>query len=70
MISQLPYRHDLPTVDETTQKRLHWLEEEQKAQADGDVEKIRECRANSEQMDSATGQTECSCPGKNVPHCL
>jgi hypothetical protein len=67
MTAQLPYRHDLPTVEDTTQKRLHWLDEEQKAQAAGDVEKIRECRANSEQMTRQLARLNALTPGKMCP---
>ncbi len=67
MIASLPYRHDLPTLEETTQNRERWLGEEQKAQATGDVARIRECRANGEQMTRQLTRLNALAPGKLCP---
>ena len=46
---QLPYRHDLPTIEHTTAERDHWMIEESKAIETGDEKQIRNCRAQIEQ---------------------
>lgn len=50
LVVELPYRHDLPTVDETTRSRDHWQQEEALAREKNDMPRIRDCRANVEQM--------------------
>ena len=46
----LPYRHDLPTLEETKKAHEHWSREEATAHASGDAQKARDCRAMVEQM--------------------
>ena len=46
----LPYRAGLPTKQETEQDRVRWLSEQAKAEQAGDEDRVRECRARSEQM--------------------
>jgi len=67
IVASLPYRHDLPTLEETAFNREHWLAEEQKAQAGGDVARIRECRANGEQMTRQLTRLNALAPGKICP---
>jgi hypothetical protein len=45
----LPYRHDLPTVEQTTHEREYWLEQETQASAARDTAKMQTCRAEVEQ---------------------
>uniref|UniRef100_A0A7C2NX49 Neutral/alkaline non-lysosomal ceramidase N-terminal domain-containing protein n=1 Tax=Schlesneria paludicola TaxID=360056 RepID=A0A7C2NX49_9PLAN len=45
---ELPYRHDLPTVEQTTAERDHWLAEETRARTAGDHDRLRQCRAEAE----------------------
>lgn len=47
---ELPYRDDLPTVEHTSAERDRWQHEEQQARVSGDELRIRDCRANVEQM--------------------
>jgi hypothetical protein len=47
---ELPYRHDLPSLDETKAAHLKWQDEEAKARACGNMQKARDCRALVEQM--------------------
>lgn len=46
----LPYRHDLPTLEETKSAHQNWTAVEAKARAAGDDQKARDCRALVEQM--------------------
>lgn len=63
----LPYRHDLPTVDETTRNRDRWLHEEELARQAGDAIRIRDCRANVEQMTRQLARLAALVPGKTFP---
>jgi hypothetical protein len=49
MVVPLPYRHDLPTLEQTVSEREHWLSEEVKARAADDITRLRDCRAQVEQ---------------------
>src|SRR5262249_40078791 len=46
---ELPYRHDLPSLDETRAAHVRWQQEEASAHAAGDMQKARDCRALVEQ---------------------
>ena len=67
IVAELPYRHDLPTIAETTAKRDYWFAEEEGARAAGHVERIRECRANGEQMTRQLARLNALAPGKSCP---
>lgn len=67
LVSQLPYRHDLPTIDETNARREQWLQEEQQAQTTGDIARIRECRAHGEQMTRQLARLAALASGKLCP---
>lgn len=67
IIVDLPYRHDLPTIEETNANRQHWLEQEQVAHTASDLDRIRECRANSEQMTRQLARLNALAPGKSCP---
>jgi hypothetical protein len=47
---ELPYRHDLPTIDETQSELLRWRQAEQDAQQANDAAAARDCRAQVERM--------------------
>ncbi len=64
---ELPYRHDLPTIEETTSRRTYWLEEEAKARTGGDTEQLRKCRANAEQMTRQLTRLQALAPGRCCP---
>jgi hypothetical protein len=46
----LPYRHDLPTLEETRAGLEQWQADEERARAAGDADRARECRARVEQL--------------------
>jgi hypothetical protein len=48
--AELPYRPDLPTIDETLAEQERWSGEERRAQEKGDAILARDCRAKVERM--------------------
>lgn len=50
IVVDLPYRDDLPTLDETRRERSQWEAEEAAARAANDTARARDCRARVEQM--------------------
>jgi hypothetical protein len=67
LIIDLPYRHDLPTIEQTTSEREHWLNEESKARAANDELRIRDCRAQVEQRTRQLTRLNNLIPGKSYP---
>jgi len=67
LVVELPYRHDLPTVEETTSDREHWLAEEARARAAGDEALVRDCRAQVEQRTRQLQRLNCLVPGRAYP---
>lgn len=63
----LPWRHDLPRLDDTRRNREHWLAQEAEARARGDESAIRNCRANVEQMTRQITRLEALAPGPVCP---
>ncbi len=63
----LPYRHDLPSLEETKAAHLQWQQEEEKARAAGDLQKARDCRALVEQMNRQIGRLKFLPAGKVFP---
>jgi hypothetical protein len=63
----LPYRHDLPTVEQTTTERDHWLAEENRARAAGDEDRLRHCRAQTEQRTRQLARLAALVPGRAYP---
>ncbi len=51
VVAELPYRHDLPSIDETRAQLTHWNELERQAATNGEVERQAYCRAMGEQME-------------------
>jgi len=64
---QLPYRHDLPTIDQTTAEREHWIAEGSKAIETGDENQIRMCRAQIEQRTRQLTRLNALVPGDTYP---
>lgn len=63
----LPYRHDLPTIEQTLAERERWQREEEQARTSGDKIRIRDCRANVEQMTRQLRRLESLPAGKGYP---
>lgn len=63
----LPYRHDLPTIEQTKREREEWTAEEAKARAAGDTARLRDCRAEIEQRSRQLTRLELLAPGKSYP---
>jgi hypothetical protein len=63
----LPYRDDLPTVEHTLAQRERWQGEEERARAGGDEARIRDCRAEVEQMTRQLRRLESLPSGKSFP---
>jgi len=61
---EVPYRHDLPTIAQTEADRDRWLVLEEEAKQANDVEAVRRCRANSEQMTRQLARLRSLAPGK------
>ncbi len=64
---ELPYRHDLPTIEQTTTERDHWLAEESVARASGDEPQLRICRAQIEQRSRQLTRLNALAPGRSWP---
>jgi hypothetical protein len=64
---ELPYRHDLPTIEATTAEREHWLAEEAAARGAGDEERLRIARAQVEQRSRQLARLGALVPGKTWP---
>ena len=64
---ELPYRHDLPTLEETQAAHRHWTQGEEKARAAGDAPKARDCRALVEQMNRRLHRLGSLPAGKTFP---
>jgi hypothetical protein len=64
---ELPYRHDLPTIEATTAEREHWLAEEAAARAAGDEERLRTARAQVEQRSRQLARLGALAPGRSWP---
>ncbi|MFN0128688.1 MAG: hypothetical protein ACKV19_18615 [Verrucomicrobiales bacterium] len=66
-VVELPYRHDLPTVDQTIAERDHWLAEETHARAASDELRVRDCRAQVEQRTRQLNRLNNLAPGRSYP---
>ena len=67
LVVDLPYRHDLPTVEQTTAEREHWLAEESLAHASNDQLRVRDCRAQVEQRTRQLNRLTNLVPGSTYP---
>ena len=63
----LPYRHDLPTIEQTTTEREEWQAEEAKARASGDEARLRDSRAQIEQRTRQLTRLNALAPGRACP---
>ncbi len=66
-VIDLPYRKDLPTMDQTLADLARWQADEQRAMERGDAEQARDCRAQSERMLRQIARLEGLPPGDSVP---
>jgi hypothetical protein len=64
----LPYRHDLPSLEETKTAHRHWQEEEEKARAEDDTARMRDCRAMVEQKQRQINRLTVLPSGKTFPY--
>ena len=67
LVIDLPYRHDLPTVEQTISEREHWLGEEARAHASKDLLRVRDCRAQVEQRTRQLTRLTNLVPGSTYP---
>ena len=67
LMVELPYRHDLPTIEQTVAEREHWLAEEGKAREAGDERRVRDCRAQVEQRTRQWNRLNNLVPGRSYP---
>ena len=67
LIVELPYRHDLPTVEQTTAEREHWLVQESLARQSGVESQLRLCRAQIEQRSRQLARLGALAPGPSWP---
>jgi hypothetical protein len=63
----MPYRADLPRVEEIQLERTRWLDEESRARESGDLVGARDCRAMVEQMTRRLTRLAALPPGKMFP---
>lgn len=67
LVVELPYRLDLPTIDQTTRERDHWLAEETLARESNDEARVRDCRAQVEQRTRQLNRLSHLTPGPSYP---
>jgi hypothetical protein len=66
-VVDLPYRHDLPSLEQTTSERDDWLAEEGRARAAGNEVRLRDCRAQVEQRTRQLDRLKNLVPGPCYP---
>jgi hypothetical protein len=67
LVVELPYRHDLPTLEQTTSEQEHWLAEEARAREANDELRVRDCRAQVEQRTRQINRLKNLVPGRCYP---
>ncbi|MFM7128817.1 MAG: hypothetical protein ACKO0V_05615 [bacterium] len=67
LVVELPYRHDLPSLETTRAEREQWQAEEAKARAAGDESRLRDCRAEVEQRTRQITRLEALVLGRVYP---
>jgi hypothetical protein len=65
---ELPYRVDLPTMEETKAELARWEAEEATARAAGDTARVRDCRAGVERMTRQIARLSSLPAGKSYPY--
>lgn len=64
---ELPYRHDLPTLEQTIREREEWMSREQQARSENNTAAIRDCRAQVEQRTRQIDRLKHLVPGRSYP---
>ncbi len=67
LVVDLPYRYDLPTLEQTNAEREHWLAEETLARHANDEPRVRDCRAQVEQRTRQLNRLQNLVPGHCYP---
>jgi hypothetical protein len=67
LLAELPYRYDMPSIDETRQQLTQWRKEELAADENGDEPQRAHCRAIAEQMQRQLWRQESLPEGKCFP---
>ena len=67
LVVELPYRHDLPTLEQTNSEREHWMAEEAHARQANDEARVRDCRAQVEQRTRQLTRLQNLVPGPCYP---
>ncbi|MBI1323453.1 hypothetical protein GC170_09740 [bacterium] len=67
IVVELPYRHDLPSLEVTTAEREHWQEREVAARNAADEATVRKCRAEVEQRTRQITRLNALVPGPAYP---
>ncbi len=67
-VVELPYRVDLPTLEETRDQLRRWQAEEESARAANDDARVRDCRAQAERMTRQIARLTALPPGKSYPY--
>jgi hypothetical protein len=66
-IVELPYRFDLPSLEQTVAEQDHWLAEENRAREAGNESVVRDCRAQVEQRTRQINRLKNLPPGSCYP---
>jgi hypothetical protein len=64
---ELPYRHDLPSIEKTTEELEHWQTEESRAREANNELRVRDCRAQVEQRTRQLNRLNHLVPGNFYP---
>ena len=67
LVVALPYRLDLPTMEQTTAEREYWVAEESIARQANDEARVRDCRAQVEQRTRQQSRLKSLVPGRSYP---
>ena len=67
LVVHLPYRLDLPTLEQTIAEREHWLAEEATARDANDEGRVRDARAQVEQRTRQLTRLKNLVPGRSYP---
>ena len=66
-VVEVPYRVDLPSLDETRAELAKWQAAEEQARAANDMAQVRDCRAKAEQMTRQINRLTILPPGRTYP---
>jgi hypothetical protein len=65
---QLPYRHDLATIDQTRHELARWEAERESARAANDLDRMRDCHAQVERANRQLARLAALPAGKTYPY--